>query len=570
MKKLVFFITLLLSLLLLTACDDGPDHVEQGPGQKPSCTHVWVVTQLPDEGSLGGAECSLCQHSTNIPELSTSAYTITEGNDETIYTYTPSSGGTITFSLPHFIFEACDGGYRLVRYAGNKANVVVPATYQGEPVVELHSYDVGPLFDSSVITSVTIPDSVTKISGYIFSRNCTSVESITFPAVGDDIGGRYGLPEMFPGIFNSLTTATVTKGTLLDSYFFNNCPNLETVYLPADLEHIGYQAFGECESLESVYFGGTLADWCQVTFDEYYLSCHPLSSAESLYFKDENGEYYEIGDVLVIPEGVTQINDKAFFNFPMEVLILPDSVTDIGDEAFAECRNLTAVVIGSGVNAIGKKGFYECTALTTVYYKGTASEWGRVSVDNSNGSSNYFVREATKYYYSEEGDVFAYADGNDLWHFDSENMPVLWSFNLTSTLAGKTYIHSATNVTVSDEYWSMLEAAEAANMLEYVLDADMLFMYENSQDKNEFQEKLSVHYGNMFVDSFYTFTEDTVTETVGDTSSFPASYIEVDGREVFLTSNELLLFTIRDGQLHFDRTVDPSTFSVESIYILQD
>ena len=50
-----------------------------------------------------------------------------------------------------------------------------------------------------------------------------------------------------------------------------------------------------------------------------------------------------------------------------------------------------------------------CDNMTSVYYKGTAEEWTKISI----GSSNYELTDATRYYYSEEQPT---AKGN-YWHY---------------------------------------------------------------------------------------------------------------------------------------------------------
>lgn len=56
--------------------------------------------------------------------------------------------------------------------------------------------------------------------------------------------------------------------------------------------------------------------------------------------------------------------------------------------------------------------FIACNRLKNVYYKGTASEWGEISIDRN----NYNLTVATIYYYIEnETDVPT--DGGNYWHY---------------------------------------------------------------------------------------------------------------------------------------------------------
>lgn len=550
MKRILpFLIVLLAFACILCACDD-PDDGGPAVGTQPmgnSCTHNWEMTMDPQEDSEGSISCTLCHYGESFPALSDSRLTASEDGDATIYRFTTMDGSVATYRFEHFVFEACEGGYNLIEYRGNKASVVIPSTYNGQPVVSVGRNDNFPIFDSASITSVTIPDSISEIKGYLFSANCTALTGLYLPATGDDLTIR----GLFLGQNIPVKTVTVTSGTTLGFCFFADCQSLETVYLPSTVRSIGYDAFGQCDSLDTVYFDCTLAEYCRIEFDNSWGSAsHPMYNADTLYFKDENGEYVTAAGTLVIPEGVTAIHPKAFMRMPIETLVLPDSVTVIGEEAFQYCENLTAVVLGTGLQSVGKNAFYQSSSLETVYYKGTASNFGRISIDNSDSPSNYFLFEAEKFYYSEEGDLFAFAAGEELWHFDENGMPVFWSFNITDTVNGKTYVHAGTEVEISDEYWYMLEAAEAQGMLEYVLEGEQLFFYQNSETKEEFEEKVQ----NAMNEDYTALSVSFAGGNVVGISPYPTEYVEVDGEKIYNGITEELLFTIENGNLLFDNS----------------
>ena len=51
------------------------------------------------------------------------------------------------------------------------------------------------------------------------------------------------------------------------------------------------------------------------------------------------------------------------------------------DCAFAYCSGITNITIPDGVISIGYRAFYNCSGLTKIYYKGSESEWGTISID---------------------------------------------------------------------------------------------------------------------------------------------------------------------------------------------
>ncbi|MBQ7924187.1 MAG: leucine-rich repeat domain-containing protein [Clostridia bacterium] len=111
---------------------------------------------------------------------------------------------------------------------------------------------------------------------------------------------------------------------------FRSCGKLEKVELGAGLKNVGRSAFYETNGITDVYYKGSVADWCGITFGS---GANPTRSAGNLYFY--NGTEYELlGDTLVIPDTVTEIKAYAFFGCSVANLIIGKNVTAIGESAF--------------------------------------------------------------------------------------------------------------------------------------------------------------------------------------------------------------------------------------------
>ena len=101
------------------------------------------------------------------------------------------------------------------------------------------------------LTSVTIGDSVTSIRSYAF-YGCTSLATITIPDSVTSIGDS-----AFSGC-TGLTSITIPDSvTSIGNYAFSDCTGLTSITIGNGVTYIGYSAFSECDSLTSVTFENT-------------------------------------------------------------------------------------------------------------------------------------------------------------------------------------------------------------------------------------------------------------------------------------------------------------------------
>lgn len=142
---------------------------------------------------------------------------------------------------------------------------------------------------------------------------------------------------------------------------FNGCGRLKTITIPDSIKKIGAKAFMNCDSLESVYFTGSLGQWSNISFADR--SANP-------FFQDK--EEYDLGFYVnnnLVTEAVisaSKVSDFAFAGYKRLSKVTLQGAQTIGEEAFSHCLNLIEVDIKGATSVIKEYAFYFCTSLKKI------------------------------------------------------------------------------------------------------------------------------------------------------------------------------------------------------------
>lgn len=227
-------------------------------------TSVTIPASVTEIGSNAFADC------TNLTSVNYKG----DWSNLTIQSGNPAVQDAANEQLFDFAFTPDNTAVIVIRYEGTAADVTIPSRYKGKPVTMIDHA----AFFNSVVTSVTIPDSVTSIPDSAFGF-CSQLTNISIPNSVTYIG------------FSAFNSCTSLKSITLPSSLstiqseaFYNCGNLETIRIPVSVTSIGNYAFDVCPSLMTVTYPGSKTQWDAITKGsnndvlENHLVCNTLEA----------------------------------------------------------------------------------------------------------------------------------------------------------------------------------------------------------------------------------------------------------------------------------------------------
>ena len=209
----------------------------------------------------------------------------------------------------------------------------------------------------SGLTLVEIPNSVTNIGDLAFGE-CSGITSVTIGTGVTNIG--YGAFSGCSGLstVNFNATNCTSMGTGNGDFPFYGCDALTTLNIGENVTNIPTNAFyiNYEERSYSVYYSGSIAQWCGITFGEYPFEKYDLYIGNNLVTN------------LVIPETVSEIKSYAFCDaHSITTLSIPGTLRTIGTSAFSR-TSLSSIIIPNSVERVGSSAFYHCENLATVFF----------------------------------------------------------------------------------------------------------------------------------------------------------------------------------------------------------
>lgn len=197
------------------------------------------------------------------------------------------------------------------------------------------------------LTDINLPNSIQQIKQRAFER--TSITSLTIPSsvskiTGSIVGGCKNL-EIFTGKYTSKDGKyIIIHNSIID--YARGCKDREC-YIDESVYSIGPSAFSESEYLESIK---VTSPSIKVIKYDAFSSCMKLQSVE-------------------LANSIENLGVGLFSNCRyLKTVKLPQSIEEIPDMAFAHCYRLESIKIPNGVKSVGNLAFFQCESFKTISF----------------------------------------------------------------------------------------------------------------------------------------------------------------------------------------------------------
>lgn len=240
-----------------------------------------------------------------------------------------------------------------------------------------------------------------KLVGNYSFKGCSSLDKLDSPNL--EQVGNYTFLE------SGLKEFVSNKVVYIGDFAFQNCKELEKVYIPATCTHIGFSLFWECKKLSNCTILGNVdtSNCPNILKDTSLKYFHFSNNISNLVFTPNNeyvgivsqvngfcpkeeeysvqkhvtvisaGAFKGCANIkkMTIEESVKTINSNAFEGCSLvKDLKFPHLVETAGDGLFINCVSLETLTIESPLKKLGKDCFTGCTDLKTITVPSTLEE----------------------------------------------------------------------------------------------------------------------------------------------------------------------------------------------------
>ena len=263
----------------------------------------------------------------------------------------------VVINYPAESYQLSDDKTTLIKWLGAETEIDLSADEAFAKVTTI-----GPkAFEKKAITSIVLPNTVTKIDDEAFSE-CASLSSVTLSGALTEIG-QWGFYKCVSLEHLALPSSLRRIG----KWAFFKCDKLTDVKLPDGLESLGYKAYSGCTAIKEIAIPNSVKEIDIWVFEK----CTSLERATFGEDVPTTGTWTFSGCTalteVVLPKHIDKIGEATFYNCrKLPTIEIPASVKEIENMAFSGCESFTTVVLPSEVKGIANKAFASCSSLSSI------------------------------------------------------------------------------------------------------------------------------------------------------------------------------------------------------------
>jgi len=276
------------------------------------------------------------------------------------FSYRDYYSDEISKQRPESIFVNFEGGVSKVSdYLFNGVTPVKSVTFKDNiNLTEIGNH----AFDGTSLTFLTLPDTVETLGEFAFG-NINTLNSVNIPEKLTTADRAFAGSKKLNELRNKIEGIRIPDG------MFENT-GLTTFIVPSGIKEIGKYAFRNNKST-AISFEGP-----QEGFKDVILP-NGLTKIDSRAFESTEIEYLDI------PDTVTEIGDGAFrFNSNIKSIKLPSELKALNGYLFEGNKNMNQLIIPDKVESIDTNAFVNMEGLENVYIPASVTKIGEKLIAN--------------------------------------------------------------------------------------------------------------------------------------------------------------------------------------------